>query len=183
MNSPNYSRYLKHQGSKLINHPNEVKTIDINYEKIVFERYLNYNLEGKSILCLGARLGGEVRAFKRLGAMAIGIDIQPGLNNEHVLYGDFHNINFPNAIFDHIFCNAIDHSLYPNMLFAEAKRVLKNLGIFFLEIAIQNKGPYEVIDTLDITPIIDIAKEYFDILNIDNIDNKWKGKLLILRKP
>ena len=48
------------------------------------------------MICLGARLGGEVRAFKTLGAIAIGIDLNPGKDSMDVLAGDYYNIGLPN---------------------------------------------------------------------------------------
>ena len=42
-------------------------------------------LRGATVLCVGARLGGEVRAFKSLGALAIGIDLNPGTLNMDVV--------------------------------------------------------------------------------------------------
>ena len=42
------------------------------------QRVPGLRLAGEPVLCLGARLGGEVRALTRLGALAIGIDFNPG---------------------------------------------------------------------------------------------------------
>ena len=55
---------------------------------------------GCSVLCLGARLGGEVRAFTAMGALSIGIDLNPGPNNAYVLPGDFHHLQFAQSVFD-----------------------------------------------------------------------------------
>ena len=49
------------------------------------------------MLCLGARLGTEVRALHNLGYFAIGIDLNPGVDNPYVLMGDFHKLVFPTA--------------------------------------------------------------------------------------
>jgi hypothetical protein len=43
------------------------------------------SLVGARVLCIGARLGGEVRAFKSLGALAVGIDLNPGGYNMDVI--------------------------------------------------------------------------------------------------
>ena len=64
---------------------------------------------GKSILCVGARLGGEVRAFTRLGALAVGIDFMPGFRNAWSLWGDATRIQFADGVYDYVYCNIIDH--------------------------------------------------------------------------
>ena len=66
-----YDDYTKHQSSKLVKEYNRVVEIDRNIESKIYKRYIDLDdikVEGKSILCLAARLGGEVRAFKKLGA-------------------------------------------------------------------------------------------------------------------
>ena len=63
--------------------------------------------DNSSMLCLGARLGGEVRAFRRLGALALGVDLEPGLNNRHVLPGDVHALQFADGVFDYAFTNIL----------------------------------------------------------------------------
>lgn len=56
----------------------------------------------KTLTCPSqARLGGEVRAFKSLGAVAVGIDLEPGRGNMDVIHGDFHAVPFPTASFDY----------------------------------------------------------------------------------
>tara|TARA_B110001452_G_scaffold172239_1_gene144283 strand:- start:122 stop:853 length:732 start_codon:yes stop_codon:yes gene_type:complete len=79
----------------------------------------------KSILCVGARLGGEVRAFTRLGALAVGIDFNPGVRNPWALWGDATRIQFADNSFDYLYSNIIDHIEPRPKFFAEARRVLK----------------------------------------------------------
>ena len=57
---------------------------------------------GKSILCVGARLGGEVRAFTRLGALAVGIDFNPGVRNAWSMWGDATRLQFADSAFDFV---------------------------------------------------------------------------------
>jgi len=179
----NYESYIEHQSDKLHTHLKEIIRNDKRYEQIVLDRYKNlFDFKEKSIICLAARLGGEVRAFKKLNALAIGIDIEPGEKNEHVLYGDFHQLKFPDYIFDFAFCNAIDHVLYLDVFLKETNRILKPNGVFFLELAIQRAGKYEVFDTENIIPIKEAILKYFLINKEFNIDNGWKGVLLILKK-
>ena len=177
-----YDRYLLHQASKLTKHPEWVKDIDTKYEKAVFERYKGKQLSGEAVLCLGARLGGEVRAFKRIGALAIGVDINPGEKNKDVVYGDFHKTNFPDGVFDAVFCNSIDHVYHFDEFFSEVYRLLKEGGRFFCEIAIQKGGEYETIDTLDITWIKEKISYKFNVVSISKVEFGWKGELVISQK-
>src|SRR5262245_45561367 len=83
-----YEDYVRHQGDKLRREHGELTAHDQNYEQVVFDRYASLPLRGHTVLCLGARLGGEVRAFTRHGALAIGVDIEPGARNGFVVAGD-----------------------------------------------------------------------------------------------
>lgn len=116
-----------------------MSSFDLRIERFLIRRYKEkYQFltifpnsllaEAPSILCVGARLGGEVRAFKRLGVMAIGIDIEPGNRSRHVLVGDAHDILFPDSSFDALYVNVIDHIKYLPVFAREAKRVLKTNG-------------------------------------------------------
>lgn len=178
-----YQEYLDHQASKLKLHLSEVIEKNREYQEIVYDRYRDLLLfKGCSVLCLGARLGGEVEAFKKLGAVAIGIDINPGVNNLHVLYGDFHEINFPDRCFDYVFTNCVDHVYDMEKFLYEISRVLKSDGIGIIELAVQEAGEYETIDTRDITDIRSHIRKYFRINFESPIDNGWQGKLLILKR-
>ena len=73
------------------------------------QRVPGLRLAGEPVLCLGARLGGEVRALTRLGALAIGIDFNPGFRNPHVLWGDALSLQFADATFKVAYTNVLDH--------------------------------------------------------------------------
>jgi len=89
-----------------------------------------------SVVCLGARLGGEVRAFLEKGYFAVGVDINPGENNPYVLYGDFHSLVFPNNSVDVVYVNCLDHVLDLDAVMGEVRRILKPGGVLVTE----NKG-------------------------------------------
>ncbi len=183
-----YDEYVRHQGEKLIKKRSEIEKSDYDYEIILTDRFKKIdNFSGKSILCLGARLGGEVRAFKSLGALAIGIDVEPGEKNPHVMFGDFHDLKFPDASFDVAFTNAIDHVYQLEDFLKETRRILKPNGIFYIELALVSPGEYEVLDTSNPEPIIKTLTKYFNISSIQEISNKtdyinWKGILYCLQK-
>jgi SAM-dependent methyltransferase len=179
----NYQEYLDHQASKLKNNFSEVIQKNHEYQKIVYRRYADFfSWRGQSVICLGARLGGEVEAFKRMGAVAIGIDIEPGISNKHVLYGDFHETNFADRSFDFVFSNCIDHVFDLDKFLKEIFRLLKSDGIGILEVAVQKAGEYETIDTQDITFIKQQINRYFKIKFEKPINNGWQGELIILKK-
>lgn len=90
-----------------------------------------HSFRGESVLCLGARLGGEVRAFKSLGALAIGVDLEPGKDNMDVVVGDFENLAFADATFSFAYSNVLDHLHNIQKFGAEVCRVIKPGGFFF----------------------------------------------------
>lgn len=183
-----YKEYLIHQSEKLNKKYDQIRDYDQDYEKIIKERYSGmYAFQGKSVLCLAARLGGEVRGFKFLGALAIGIDIEPGPGNEHVLHGDFHNLSFPDGAFDFVFTNAVDHVFDLEQFLKEAGRVIKPEGIFLAELSQEKAGEYESIDTENLEPVLQAIEKYFLIENSIPIKNKlgfvsWSGNLLQMKK-
>jgi len=93
------------------------------------------HLKGRSVLCLGARLGAEVRAFRGLGCFAVGVDINPGTDNPFVLWGDFHALAFPPSCVDVVFTNSLDHALELDLFLAQVKLVLRPEGFFITEIS------------------------------------------------
>jgi len=56
-------------------------------------------VKGKSVLCVGARRGRKVRAFQDLGALAFGIDFNPGERKKNVLYGSASELQFASNVF------------------------------------------------------------------------------------
>lgn len=173
-----YEEYIKHQSSKLHEKPKEVAFMNKEIRDRVYARYKDmYDWKGKTVMCLAARLGGEVEAFKKLGAVAVGIDIEPGWHNPHVLYGDFHGLNFSDECFDFVYCNAIDHALNIDAFFNEANRILKKGGIMFLEVAIQKGGDYEVIDTDNVEELTKEVSKHFKSFTTTPIGNVWVGVL------
>jgi len=137
-----YNEYTEHQKSKLAK-IDWIDKYDTVYRECLRERLSEINIfdgvsvfspSDKKVLCLAARVGTEVKAFKDLGAFAVGIDLNPGKDNQHVMYGDFHDIQFPDHCTDIVFTNSIDHSVEPTKMVAEIKRVLRSGGHFITEL-------------------------------------------------
>ncbi|MGH2628854.1 MAG: class I SAM-dependent methyltransferase, partial [Anaerolineales bacterium] len=88
---------------------------------------------GMAVLCLGARMGGEVAAFRDLGCFAVGIDLNPGSANPYVLSADFHELPFRTACLDVVFTNSLDHASDIDRVVREVRRVLKPSGLLIVE--------------------------------------------------
>jgi SAM-dependent methyltransferase len=134
-NYSSYEEYVSHQKAKLEGHLDQLTdTEEADFQE--FRRRFNSCRplsEARSVLCLGARLGTEVRALHSLGYFAVGIDLNPGLSNSYVLGGDFHHTVFADASIDAVYTNALDHSFDLQRVFAEVNRVLRARGLFIVE--------------------------------------------------
>jgi SAM-dependent methyltransferase len=93
-----------------------------------------FEVHGKTALCVGSRLGGEVRALQDLGVLAIGIDFNPGERNKHVLYGSAIDLQFPSGVFDIIYSNILDHIQDIELFFREVSRVAKRDSLLLLDL-------------------------------------------------
>jgi SAM-dependent methyltransferase len=184
-----YDEYLSHQSAKLGMFSDAIQESDRQYEAIIFERYQSLvPRPGTRILCIAARLGGEVRAFKRLGSLALGIDLEPGVKNQEVLPGDFHAIQFPNEVFDVVFTNALDHVFDLDAVAAEVTRVLVPEGKFVTEFCIAAPGRFESLDTGDYRPLLAVLERRLKVEWVKDIHNKtnyvdWHGVSVCLSKP
>lgn len=138
----NYDKYLKHQSKKFnIGISKKIKKFMPEFfdkQVISFVKRISKfkdRIKGNKVLCLGARTGAEVVAFRKLNFKdTIGIDINPGKNNKYVIKGDFHKMDFEDNNFDIIYSNCIDHAWDLRKLSKEISRVLKKDGYLVLEI-------------------------------------------------
>ena len=128
-----YEDYLELQRSKL-------EFLDLDNHENRFRKALSDRLKncvqvspGMSVLCLGARLGGEVCAFLDHGCFAVGVDLNPGADNKVVLPGDFQNLVFADRSIDIVYTNSLDHSFDLDGVCNEVARVLKTTGFFIVE--------------------------------------------------
>jgi SAM-dependent methyltransferase len=197
-----YEQYAEAQKQKLRNiealAPNDKRRmaymrVDKGVEEAVASLVRQQNLDprGLRVLCLAARMGGEVRAFTQLGALAVGVDLYPGNNNEYVLTGDFHHLQFASNVFDVVFTNSMDHAFDLGAVAREVCRVLVTGGHFYLDIGgvddtktgkPRPAGSYE---TLDISTQPDAVVDRFvqhGMVEVGrklmHIDGRW-GSLVV----
>ena len=145
-----YDEYVEHQASKLDKIAHRLREKE-NEDFAEFRgRFASCAaLDGaRSVLCLGARLGTEVRALHDLGYFAVGIDLNPGERNPYVLPGDFHRIVFPSGSIDAVYTNALDHVFSLEELVGEVQRLLRPGGVFVTDLELGSEegfvpGEYE----------------------------------------
>lgn len=186
----NYNEYAKHQKSKLPTVTEWVRDYEKAFVPILYRRLraIKNIYRGDSVLCLGARLGGEVRAFIELGCFAVGIDLNPGEDNLYVLQGDFHNLQFADNSIDIVFSNSLDHILMLDKFIEEIHRVLKVGGKCIIEPVdgLQDgfvAGPYECIvwETIDCL-VKQFTDNNFSIVSRTKITYPHYGECIVLRK-
>jgi SAM-dependent methyltransferase len=131
-----YDDYVKHQSSKLDRIHDRLQAREDEDMTMFLERFQGCPAlaDAQTVLCLGARLGTEVMALHKLGRFAVGIDLNPGPDNEYVLKGDFHKIVFPDTSLDAVYCNALDHVYDLEKVLGEVGRLLRPGGIFVADI-------------------------------------------------
>jgi SAM-dependent methyltransferase len=192
-----YEAYAEHQASKL----KQIKLAKLanNYTP-AFKAALGprvealkplINTSGRTVLCLAARNGAECEAWTQAGFLAIGIDLNPGENNRFVVVGDFHDLQFPDGVFDVVFTNSLDHAFELGKIVDEARRVLKPGGIFVAEVVRGSKdengrepGPYEAA-WWDYASVVrdEISGHAFYLVATNPFDQPWVGDQYVFRKP
>lgn len=191
-----YRDYLDHQKIKLeyINlverERQGLAEYHRRYREVLRERLARLPLEWPQlrVLCLAARLGTEVLAFRDLGANAVGVDLNPGEGNPYVLPADFHHLPFRDGGFGAAFCNSLDHVFDLNRFLQEIQRVLAPEGRLLLEVQQgsaegRKPGLYESFWWNRIEDLLPpLAKAGFSPESRTAFDYPWGGELLMLRQ-
>jgi SAM-dependent methyltransferase len=138
-NYDKYEEYIEFQSKKTLDPVRREKWLGQEWQSKIdgfkqeFSKFNSFLNENTKCLCLGARTGQEVVALKEMGIKeVVGIDIVPC--EPHVIEGDIHNLTYEDDTFDFVYTNIIDHSIDPKKMVSEIERVLKNNGIFFLQV-------------------------------------------------
>ena len=131
-----YRAYVDHQASKLTQIERRLRRVEAEDLESFRSRFAECRaLDGQhTILCLGARLGTEVRALMDLGHLAVGVDLNPGVANPYVLHGDFHHLVFPDGSFTAVYTNTLDHVFDLPLLVREIRRVLAPGGTLIADV-------------------------------------------------
>ncbi|MEJ2503933.1 MAG: class I SAM-dependent methyltransferase [Gemmatimonadota bacterium] len=190
---PDYATYAAHQKTKF----SALRSKSVmNHDERLFDALvqrleaLDHRFHRRSVLCLAARQGSEVRAFIEQGAFAVGIDLNPGPENRYVVVGDFHALQFADGSLDYVFTNSLDHAFDLDRILAEVRRVLRNDGAFIVEANTSDDdgdgahaGPYEATVWEDLGPLVDRIQGFgFEIEHRQPFRLPWPGEQLVFRR-
>jgi len=187
-----YQDYTRHQWNKLEELGGQAFVDPARAIQMFARRFADVSLKDNSrILCLGARCGEEVQALRALGHFAVGIDLNPGKDNEYVLNGDFHDLRFSSGSVDTVYTNCLDHALDIDKIMTEIARVLRPDGRFLINIVYGYKQGYTVgkHDTMHWPT----AKEFAEVLaksgglrlisfrDLTDVGSKWWCQALMIK--
>jgi SAM-dependent methyltransferase len=184
-----YEAYLEHQKAKLETH--DFGQYDAEFRAALRDRLASLDLEwrGRTVLCLAARIGTEVKAFLDLGAFAIGIDLNPGKENCYVVHGDFHDLQFAPGSVDIVYTNSLDHAFDIDRIAKEVLKVLKPAGLLVVE-AVQgrdqgvNPGFFESFFWKNIDELVRVFERAgFTVSRRTPITHPWPGEQICFRRP
>jgi SAM-dependent methyltransferase len=184
---PDYETYLSHQRTKLdALRRRSVEVHDRRFYAGLSERLrdLPFPLAGRSVLCLAARQGTEVRAFSDQGAFAVGIDLNPGRGNRYVVVGDFHALQFHDRSVQLVYTNSLDHAFDLERILAEVHRVLADDGHLLAEVGRpEGRGFYESLSWSSVDDLLErMEAGGFALERRGSFDLPWEGDQLLLKK-
>ncbi|KAJ4772361.1 S-adenosyl-L-methionine-dependent methyltransferases superfamily protein [Rhynchospora pubera] len=186
---PSYDEYLKLQLNKTLD-PRLRQlwaTRDWDRKVVVFSQIFS-RLQSRHLLanssralCVGARLGQEVAALKKVGVVnSVGMDLVP--SPPLVVKGDFHKQPFEPNSFDFEFSNVFDHALYPDRFVAEMERTLKPGGVAVIHVALHRRGDkYSANDLLGVDGLVGLFKQS-DLVSTEKVDAFGLDTEVVLRK-
>ncbi|KAG5604856.1 hypothetical protein H5410_026348 [Solanum commersonii] len=184
-----YDSYIKKQLNKTLN-PKLRKiwtTRDWDRKIQVFSKFFgelrNGNLlsDSSKVLCIGARMGQEVEALKRVGVSnSVGMDLVP--YPPLVVKGDFHNQPFDDEIFDLEFSNVFDHALFPEKFVSEIERTLKTGGVCVLHVSLSKRADkYSANDLFSVEPLKKLFKRS-ELVHTRTVDGFGLDTEVVFRK-
>ncbi|KAJ9163842.1 hypothetical protein P3X46_023470 [Hevea brasiliensis] len=184
-----YNAYIQHQLNKSLNPKlrNIWKTRDWDRKVRVFAQFFdslkqrNLLSNASKALSIGARVGQEVEALRRIGVSdSIGIDLVPC--PPLVVKGDFHAQPFENETYDFEFSNVFDHALYPWKFVGEIERTLKEGGVCVLHVALSRRADkYSANDLYSVGPLVELFKES-ELIEVKKVDGFGLDTEVVFRK-
>ena len=145
----NYDQYIQHQKEKTGDADRRLRLVQaFSQRESYFLSRLKNTIERASLetsgrlVCLGARMGEEVSAWRKLGFKnSIGTDLIA--RPPYVVVEDFHNLSYDDGTVDIFYTNSIDHSNDPATMFSEISRCLKEGGSCIVDFQFGHMGNYE----------------------------------------
>ena len=165
-----YQDYLNHQKEKSLNKQRISNWLNEQWQPKIdmffnhFRRNRKYLKRDGKALGICARTGQEIVALYKLGMNAVGVDIVP--YPPLVVLGDAHSLPFKQEVFDFVFSNSFDHSIYPELFLSEMLRVLKYGGYGMLHLQLT-----EDVDIYAENIVLD-EQEVIDLLNCEILVNR-----------
>lgn len=188
---PDYDTYLQHQKTKFdAARSRFVRRHDERFHTALSDRLaaLPHDFTGRTVLCVAARQGTEVRAFVDRGAFAVGIDLNPGRENRYVVVGDFHALQYGDGVVQYVYTNSLDHAFDLDRVLAEIRRVLARDGVLIAELnggagEGSAAGFYESSSWSSIEEMRRrIESHGFALVSRAPFSVPWAGEQLVLRK-
>ncbi|KAL3628935.1 hypothetical protein CASFOL_027981 [Castilleja foliolosa] len=184
-----YESYLNRQLNKTLDPKLRQiwTTRDWDRKVTVFSAFFD-NLKSRDLLsnaskslCIGARVGQEVAALKRVGVSdSVGIDLVP--YPPLVIKGDFHHQPFNDGVFDFEFSNVFDHALYPWKFVGEIERTLRPGGICVLHVLVSKRADkYSANDLYSVKPLEEMFKKS-ELVEVRGIDGFGLDTEVVFRK-
>ncbi|KAL7093843.1 hypothetical protein ACP275_11G064200 [Erythranthe tilingii] len=184
-----YESYIHHQLNKTLNPKlREIwKTRDWDRKIRVFAGFFG-DLKQKNLLSnsskalsVGARMGQEVEALKRVGVSdSIGLDLVP--SPPLVVRGDFHHQPFDDGSFDFEFSNVFDHALYPEKFVGEIERTLRPGGVCVLHVSLKRRSDkYSANDLFSVEPLKKLFKRS-ELVHVRAVDGFGLDTEVVFRK-
>jgi len=132
-------------------------------------------------LCIGARVGQEVEALRRIGVSdSVGMDLVP--YPPLVVEGDFHRQPFDDGTFDFEFSNVFDHALFPDKFVGEIERTLKPGGICVLHVALSRRADkYSANDLYSVKPLVNLFTNS-KVVHVRKVDGFGLDTEVVFRK-
>ncbi|XP_012085885.2 uncharacterized protein LOC105644990 [Jatropha curcas] len=184
-----YDSYIQRQLNKTLNPKLRKIWITRDWDRKVrvfssfFQDFKQKNLlfNHSKALSIGARVGQEVEALRRIGvADSVGIDLVP--YPPLVIEGDFHHQPFDDDSFDFEFSNVFDHALYPDKFVAEIERTLKPGGICVLHVALSRRSDkYSANDLYSVKPLVGMFKKS-EVIHVRKVDGFGLDTEVVFRK-
>ncbi|XP_023633027.1 uncharacterized protein LOC17897984 [Capsella rubella] len=184
-----YDYYIQRQLNKTLNP--RLRTIwmtrDWDRKIKVFSRFFQ-DLKHQGLLsnaskclCIGARVGQEVEALKRVGVTdSVGMDLVP--YPPLVIKGDFHHQPFDEETFDFEFSNVFDHALYPDKFVGEIERTLRPGGLCVLYVALSTRSDkYSANDLYSVEALVRLFRRS-DVVHVRNVDGFGLDTEVVFRK-